>query len=808
MSLLLLASFQAAALALAILLLERLAGRWLTPGVRLALWALVPMRLLLVIPISDPFGADRPSWWTWEGATPVATSLETQLPDELSAAAAGSTPPREAATSSPLMHRTTRGENEVRETEVSATTEARAERTPTPASPVTPLGPALADPSAPTVAPVAPTAPTALVPDDHREGIAKDAAGIHSLWWLLWALGFSFVLVRTTRAELHLRRHLRRASLNTSPSLQALVDACAQQLGLRHPVPVRLVEGIPSPAAHGWHRGQLLLPLDLEQTLDEEELRFVLLHELAHLRHRDGLQNLLLAVLGAVHWFNPFVALAHHRLRDERELLRDQEALAALPHVSARRCAATLVKLLPRQQPAEPRASLSALLPHHRTTRRRIAMIIHPWQPKRLQLLPGVACLLLLGWAGLTQTQAQSGPASPSYPSTGGPGVGPAGPVGSRGPAARPQMQVRVTRQTPEPAWLAPTLARLQQHTLQWQSPIELDGLAQLIEGITELEVRIEDDLFHEFEEFSAMRVPVTIDRALDLLCEVHPMRWTIEDGGISLEYLYEEPDNIELRFYDVQSLIGSDHERGEHLKDVLHELTDHGDVWDWNGVGMRLWNGQLLVQQSASVHARVENVLNMLLERRSPAITGAPKEHLAVFLQRVSVEEGTSIDEFLGERFATVGIPLVIHPDYAGMEFEFPSDNVPFQAVLAEVLEHTGGHFTYHDGVVYYGDRVPMTTACYEIADLVQPTSSEMESWFEDEVPDPEWMHEVENEIRADKSGHLMDLLFEMVDPNIWEIDGPSMLIWDDLLLITQSNHAHGKITSFLETARRAVRR
>ena len=65
MSTLLLASFQAGLLACAVLLLERIAGRWLTPSIRLALWALVPLRLLLVIPVTDPFGADRPDWWTW-----------------------------------------------------------------------------------------------------------------------------------------------------------------------------------------------------------------------------------------------------------------------------------------------------------------------------------------------------------------------------------------------------------------------------------------------------------------------------------------------------------------------------------------------------------------------------------------------------------------------------------------------------------------------------------------------------------------------------------------------------------------------
>ncbi len=793
MSTLLLASFQAGLLACAVLLLERIAGRWLTPSIRLALWALVPLRLLLVIPVTDPFGADRPDWWTWQqgpaqsAAEPASevegpggaalTKFEPKLKAEANAptevATMSSVAPAALATpaaldSAAVQERSLRGGIDLPQARGEMATEAAAN--PLPAEPSRPFP------------------------------------------WLLiaWTLGFAIAIARTVRAELSLRQHLDERHRPAPNRLQALADACASQLGMRRSVPVLQVDDLPSPAAYGWRHGRLLMPTHLHNELEEEELRFVLLHELAHLRHRDSLQNLLLALIGAVHWFNPLVAFAHHRIREERELLRDQEALAALPHVPARRCAATLVKLLPRQHPAPSRASLSALVPHHRTTRRRISMIIQPWQPKKLQLLPGAACLVVLGWAGLTTSFAsattpleQEGPLSPSAPSaTGGTPLGPSAP--------RAPQHVRVTRQTPAPAWLDQTLAKLS-GSIRWDDSINVDQFAQLIATATGLSVRIDDQVYDYGYDICALQVPMSPKRALDLICRQHNMRWEAEEGGIYLSSRDEGPRQIELRFYDVSELVKGNEERMDELQDIVMTLTDHGNTWDWDEVGLRGWNGQLLVRQTASNHELVESVLNMLLTRTSPPAQQVPATHIELFSQRFDIKGGESMDAQLAAIFAKLDIPYLVSPDYSGYEFEEDRKAMPLAAILEYVSDEMGGEFAYADGAVFYGDSTPMHTSAYEVADLLSATTEEIFAYCQDAYgsdDEEEHRREAEWEIHSMKGEQLMDLLYDLLPDDFWERSGPTMLIWNDMLLITQSNEAHLSIESFLETARRAVRR
>ena len=93
----------------------------------------------------------------------------------------------------------------------------------------------------------------------------------------------------------------------------------ASALGLTAPK-VALCPAVSTPALTGLIRPKLLLP---HEDYTEIELRFILRHELTHLKHRDILYKLILIFANALHWFNPLVYLMLRAADEDIELSCD-----------------------------------------------------------------------------------------------------------------------------------------------------------------------------------------------------------------------------------------------------------------------------------------------------------------------------------------------------------------------------------------------------------------------------------------------------------------------------------------------------
>ncbi len=93
-------------------------------------------------------------------------------------------------------------------------------------------------------------------------------------------------------------------------------------------VNVRLSNRITVPMVWGFLRPVILLPTDADQW-QTERLRAVLFHELAHIKRRDWMMQMIAQVVCAVYWFNPFVWFAARWMRIEAEQACDDQVLNA-----------------------------------------------------------------------------------------------------------------------------------------------------------------------------------------------------------------------------------------------------------------------------------------------------------------------------------------------------------------------------------------------------------------------------------------------------------------------------------------------
>ena len=94
----------------------------------------------------------------------------------------------------------------------------------------------------------------------------------------------------------------------------------------RRPVRVRRSDGVTAPIMWGLFRPTILLPSDADNW-QEDRLRAVLLHELAHIQRNDWESKLIAQMMCVVYWFNPFVWIAARRMQVEAERACDDYVL-------------------------------------------------------------------------------------------------------------------------------------------------------------------------------------------------------------------------------------------------------------------------------------------------------------------------------------------------------------------------------------------------------------------------------------------------------------------------------------------------
>ena len=107
-------------------------------------------------------------------------------------------------------------------------------------------------------------------------------------------------------------------------------------------VPIRRCDRIRSPLTYGLVRPVILLPKGMD--CDQEELGYVLLHEGAHIRHRDAWWKLLLAAALCVHWFNPLVWCMYVCANRDLERCCDESVVRACGLEARSEYALTLLK--------------------------------------------------------------------------------------------------------------------------------------------------------------------------------------------------------------------------------------------------------------------------------------------------------------------------------------------------------------------------------------------------------------------------------------------------------------------------------
>ena len=231
--------------------------------------------------------------------------------------------------------------------------------------------------------------------NDFALSVNKDTLSVTGYILLgIWIVGMLAMMILVIKSSLRLRTIKKSALPLQNSEVRRLYNKCLNEMKITRNIPVYSTAFLKSPIIVGFLKPCIYLPIHLISDYHESDMRYMLLHELQHYRHKDAIANYLMNFAGVLYWFNPFVWFALREMRNDREVACDTSVLKMLEEDDYEDYGNTLINFIEKVSfsPFPFAASLSGNM---KQMKRRIINIASYEKPTFCKKLKGMTAFIL-----------------------------------------------------------------------------------------------------------------------------------------------------------------------------------------------------------------------------------------------------------------------------------------------------------------------------------------------------------------------------------------------------------------------------
>ncbi len=164
------------------------------------------------------------------------------------------------------------------------------------------------------------------------------------LFLVVWVAGVFIMLIAAVRSWLLFRRLQASAMPVQNQQVLEIFHSCCRELSIKKKIPFYSTAFLNSPICAGIFQPKIYFPIRLISDGSKQDLRFMLLHELAHCRQRDHFCHLFFNLARIFYWFHPLVWFALREIRCDREIACDSVVLRLLTSKERKSYGNTLIQ--------------------------------------------------------------------------------------------------------------------------------------------------------------------------------------------------------------------------------------------------------------------------------------------------------------------------------------------------------------------------------------------------------------------------------------------------------------------------------
>jgi bla regulator protein BlaR1 len=229
-----------------------------------------------------------------------------------------------------------------------------------------------------------------------RKLIALWLIGVFIFTFYIFMINLKFILKLRKHSQLHCK------------AINQILNECKSTIHVDANIPIVISTMISTPSLCGFIRPKLLLPNDILKKVSNKELRFIFLHELAHLKRKDIVVNWIVVLLKILHWFNPVLWYGFYRMRLDCEVSCDALVLSKLKSEEHNQYGYTIIHLLKMISKPQWIPGTTGIVTGKSQIKRRITMISLFKKNSIRWSAIGIILLIALGFSMLTNAKKAS----------------------------------------------------------------------------------------------------------------------------------------------------------------------------------------------------------------------------------------------------------------------------------------------------------------------------------------------------------------------------------------------------------------
>ncbi|HFU7058111.1 TPA: M56 family metallopeptidase [Bacillus cereus] len=197
----------------------------------------------------------------------------------------------------------------------------------------------------------------------------------YTIFIYIWLTGVILLSFATFIMNRRLLLYIKKQPVITDEKIVRIFENCKQSMSVQRAIPLLVAGKLSSPTVFGFIRPKLLLSSVHLKILDEQQLRYIFYHELAHIKRRDVGVNWIMHGLLILNWFNPILWYAYSCMREDQELACDALALTCINSDEQIAYGHTIISLLEHYSGYYQVPSVANFSKNKRMLKRRILMI-------------------------------------------------------------------------------------------------------------------------------------------------------------------------------------------------------------------------------------------------------------------------------------------------------------------------------------------------------------------------------------------------------------------------------------------------